>query len=193
MGQPTTRSRAPQAPSTIPFPKQAVPKINFPFIVLADAIAADPDLCASAKILLSVVASLARREKCTAGNEYLASRTGLSVIQVRRLLARLEGRGLIARKLSGKTRLEIRITAACINLIHGNDQPDTSPCITVRSAHVSGGCTELDSGEKDREDSGFSPPEEEIDPQTARWFGHLLAPAGPVQSDESIVDIARRT
>lgn len=168
------QSTAPESGrQVIPFPKQAAPRIDFPFIVLADAIAANTELCSSAKILLSVIVSLGRREKCRAGNEYLAARTGLSMIQVRRLLAKLEGRGLIARRLSGKTRLEIRITAACINLMHGADQADARACIKARPEHVSSGCTDSDLGEGGREEGGFST-QEEIHPETARWFGHLL-------------------
>src|SRR3954452_6149669 len=109
-------------PSTIPFPRTGPPpKAAFPFAMLPDVIAADRELSPGAKILFAVIFSSARRGHCFASNETLAARCGLSVIQTRRLLAILEGKGLIVRDLNGKSRDEIRVPMACIKKIQAAD------------------------------------------------------------------------
>lgn len=172
MRQSSMPRRVPQAPSTIPFPSPVPEKVSFPFVMLPDAVAADRKLSGHAKVLFAVILTYARRGHCYAGNETLATRSGMSKIQVRRLLAILEGRGLIVRDLRGKIREEIKVPLLCIKMMQGMHQNDARPCITAPVAHASNGCTGIDSSES--QDSGSRDDLEEIDPQTHRWFGHLL-------------------
>jgi hypothetical protein len=161
------------APQVIPFPRPtSPPKVDFPFIMVPDAVAADRQLSQGAKMLFGVILTYARRGHCYAGNETLAARAGMSKIQARRLLKILEGRGLIIRDMRGKAREEIRVPMLCIKKMHGMDQDDARVCIIGSVPPESKGCTSTESLES--QDSDSLPPDEEIDPHTRRWFGHLI-------------------
>lgn len=168
MRQSITRSHAPQA--IIPFPRQAQAKVDYPFAMIPDRIMADRELSPGAKLLFGAIFSSTRRGRCYAGNEALAGKCGLSVIQTRRLLAVLESRGLIIRDLNGKSRAEIRVPTSCIKKMQTDDQIDAGACIKMMQDHASNRCTELESGEENLED-GSTLDREEIDPWTRRWFG----------------------
>jgi hypothetical protein len=176
----TKASTSAYAPQVIPFPRQAQPKADFPFTMIPDRIMADTELTPGARLLFGAIFTSCRRGRCYAGNEALATRAGLSVIQVRRQLAILEGRGLIVRELNGKSRAEIRVPAACIKKMQGTDQIDTKACIGMTQEHASNRCTELESRGENLED-GSSRDGEEIDPWTRRWFG--APPDGTTDTD----------
>jgi hypothetical protein len=164
------------SPSTIPFPKSGPPpKVAFPFAMLPDVIAADRELSGNAKVLFSIILSSARRGHCYASNENLADRCGMSVIQVRRLLKVLEDRELIVRDLNSKDRDEIRVPMTCIKMMQVADQNDAGTGIKMMQVPASKRCTELEKRVENLEDSSSLPPDEEIDPQTLRWFGRLIA------------------
>jgi Helix-turn-helix domain len=141
----------------------------FTFLMLPDAIAADPDLYPGAKILFAAILSLSRSRlgRCVASNEYLAKMTGLSVKQTKRLLVALEGRGLIARVMENHERLEIRITSLgggspkmSLGTVEGEPQdvPGDSPKMAP-GAGTSWG-PEITSEKSEREESGVASPQE---------------------------------
>jgi hypothetical protein len=85
-------------------------KVDFKFSMLPDEIARRPDLSQGGKNLFALILSFSRLKggACWLGNESLAERTGLCEKQVKRLLASMEGLGLIRRELTGRRR-EIRV------------------------------------------------------------------------------------
>jgi len=137
--------------------------------MLPDAVAADRELSPGSKVLFAVILTYARRGHCYAGNETLAAKAGLSKVQVCRLLAILEGRGLIVRDLRGKIREEIRVPMLTIKKTDGLHQNDVSTCIMGRGSDPSNQRKGIESRES--EDSGFAFVSEKIDPETVRWFG----------------------
>lgn len=73
---PAMRRTERQAPSTIPFPRQTQPKVNFQFAMIPDAIMRDTEIYPGAKILFGVILSSCRRGRCWMGNPELARSSG---------------------------------------------------------------------------------------------------------------------
>ena len=101
------------------------------FAMVPLEIAARKDLSPGGKLLFGIIYSLehAAKGKCTASNEELATRVGLSIKQIRRLLHDLEERQLIARTLEHGRRFEIRAlcTSAQMPQIVPPGGPDSGP------------------------------------------------------------------
>jgi hypothetical protein len=80
-------------------------RIETAFLAIPDAIARDPDLSPSAKLVFGCVYSLAHTPSgCYGSNAALARRVGLARRQIQRTLAELEKGGFIQRHLEGPER-----------------------------------------------------------------------------------------
>lgn len=168
------------------------PRAGFTFLMVPDAVAADPDLSPGAKLLFGAILSLSRSKlgRCVASNECLARMTGLSVVQVRRLLAILEGRGLIARVMDNHERVEIRVEwsqGGRIKMMHpaspGADQIDAGSSPAMMQGDASIRCTEITTEKtSERETSSIAPlPETEPGPADrlhSRATAALVVPPG---------------
>src|SRR4051794_5347978 len=108
---PTAPAVKPGRVHTYPNSVRPDPATQTTFVMVPSGIAEYPDLYPGAKLLCGAICSLSKSQlgRCIAGNECLARMTGLSVVQVRRLLATLEGRGLIAGVMDNHERVEIRV------------------------------------------------------------------------------------
>ncbi len=86
-------------------PDKAKVRIETAFLAIPDAIARDPDLSPSAKLVFGCVYSLAHTPSgCYGSNAALAKRVGLARRQIQRTLAELEKGGFILRHLEGPER-----------------------------------------------------------------------------------------
>jgi Helix-turn-helix domain len=110
-----------------PAPKPAIP---YRFIRIPDELIQRTDISPGGKLLMGVIITLGegRGRACWLCNASLAERTGLSVIQVRRLLPELEGLGLIERRMDGSRRLGIVVTWA--------HQIDAGGCIPMEHTQL---------------------------------------------------------
>jgi hypothetical protein len=116
---------------------------NSHYSKLYDDIASNRGLLPSARILLTIIISLARTSgRCYASNAALAKRAGLRTSQTRAQLAVLEEKGFIAREINpGRRRDGIQVLWEAPVQVHPDDDGASSKVTAERHLEDDGGAS----------------------------------------------------
>lgn len=159
-------------------------QVTNPFEINRRVLASDLSLAAKAVLLVILDHARHGQSVCTASTSTIAREAKITERHVRRVLPDLAGRRLIVieRATGSSQSRHTIIVGACIHQV-GRPIPLRLHEVghqvqeVGHSAHGAGGAHPYSSKEKDSEKDAFPlDGKEEIDPETTRWFGHLLAP-----------------